>query len=131
MRLLLNTHIALWAILDDPRLTAAGATLVSDPGNEIFVSAATIWEIAIKHALNGGRKGDMPIGASQAVDYFRQAGFELLPITPDHAVAAGNLPALHSDPFDRMLVAQALSEPLRLLTHDRQLAEYSDAIMLV
>lgn len=131
MRILLDTHIALWAILDDRKLAGQGANLIADPDNEIFVSAATIWEIAIKHALNRGRNGDMPVGASEALDYFGQAGFEMLSVTPDHAIAAGSLPALHADPFDRMLVAQAMSEPLRLITHDRQVGAYSDMILVV
>ncbi|MBB5685060.1 type II toxin-antitoxin system VapC family toxin [Sphingobium boeckii] len=131
MRLMLDTHVALWAILDDPRLAKHAADMICHADNRIFISAATIWEIAIKHALARGHKDDMPVSAGNAVAYFGQAGFEMLPITADHAVAAGDLPALHADPFDRMLIAQAMAEPLRLITHDRQVAAYDDGILLI
>lgn len=131
MRLLLDTHIALWALIADARLPAEARELIAEPENEVFVSVATLWEIAIKHALARGGQNDMPISAEQALSYFRDAGYELLPIAPAHAVAVERLPALHADPFDRMLVAQALAVPLRLLTHDARLAGYSDAVMVV
>lgn len=73
----------------------------------------------------------MPISAAEALRYFSAAGYVLLNITPEHAAAVETLPPLHADPFDRLLVAQALTEPLRLLTHDSAVAHYSDSIMLV
>jgi PIN domain nuclease of toxin-antitoxin system len=129
VRLLLDTHIALWAIAGSPRLSAKARDLISDTANEIVISTATLWEIAIKHALACGAPGDMPISGQQALGYFREAGYELLEISPAHVVAIETLPMLHADPFDRMLVAQALATPLRLLTHDPMVARYSDSII--
>jgi PIN domain nuclease of toxin-antitoxin system len=131
VRLLLDTHIALWAVVDDLRLRTNAAELIADQANEIFVSTATLWEIAIKHALARGGPNDMPISAQDAHGYFREAGYALLDITPAHAVAVEELPALHADPFDRILVAQALTVPLRLLTHDQRVARYNDTVILV
>jgi PIN domain nuclease of toxin-antitoxin system len=131
MRLLLDTHIALWAIADHPNLSAKARRLIDDPDNQIVISAATIWEIAVKHALARGGPNDMPISGQAALGYFRDAGFELLDISPAHTVAIEALAPLHADPFDRMLVAQAMAVPLRLLTHDQRVAAYSDSVILV
>jgi PIN domain nuclease of toxin-antitoxin system len=131
VRLLLDTHIALWAVADDRRLSAKARTLIVDPANEVVVSAASLWQIAIKHALARGAPNDMPVSALEALGYFREAGYELLDIAPAHVVAIETLPALHADPFDRILVAQALNVPLRLLTHDPMVASYSDSIIAV
>jgi PIN domain nuclease of toxin-antitoxin system len=131
VKLLLDTHVALWAIADDERLCAKARRLIDDPENEVVVSAATVWEISIKHALARGRPNDMPISGEEALGYFREAGFELLSISPTHAAAVEALPPLHADPFDRILVAQALTTPLRLLTHDQRIAGYSDLVIAV
>jgi len=129
--LLLNTHIALWAIADHPRLSGKARRLIEDPDNHIVISAVTVWEIAIKHALARGGPNDMPISGTTALGYFRDAGFELLPISAGDAATVDDLPPIHADPFDRMLVAQALSVPLRLLTADPRVARYSDTIIAV
>jgi PIN domain nuclease of toxin-antitoxin system len=97
----------------------------------VFVSAVTIWEIAIKHALGRSGRNRMPFSGGEAIAEFTAAGFEFLNITPEHAAAVGELRGLHGDPFDRLLVAQAMSEPLILLTHDRAVAAYGDTIVLV
>jgi PIN domain nuclease of toxin-antitoxin system len=131
VRLLLDTHIALWAISDDARLPAEARTLIADPDNDVLVSAASIWEIAIKHALARGGPNDMPISGRQALKHFQAAGYETLAVTAAHAASVDRVPPKHSDPFDRLLVAQALAEPLHLLTHDAQLAQYGDTVMLV
>lgn len=130
MRLLLDTHVALWAIVDSPRLTSEVRSLIADEANTLFVSVASLWEIAIKHGLARGRPSDMPLSAQQALDYFLGAGMRILDISSEHALAVASLAPNHADPFDRMLVAQSLSEPLRLVTHDPQVAAYSDAIIL-
>jgi len=130
LRLLLDTHVALWAVVDDPALPPAIRGMIADPANSIIVSVASVWEIAIKHALARGRAGDMPIPASRALGYFGEAGFITLNITAEHAAAVETLPRLHGDPFDRLLIAQALTEPLRLLTHDTQLAAYGHMVLL-
>jgi PIN domain nuclease of toxin-antitoxin system len=129
MRLLLDTHIALWAIADHPNLSPKARRLIDDPDNQIVVSTASVWEISIKHALARGGPNDMPISGQEALGYFRDAGFEMLEITPAHAVAIEALAPIHADPFDRMLVAQALATPLRLLTHDSRVAAYSDTVI--
>jgi len=131
VRLLLDTHIALWAIADHPNLSPKARRLIDDPDNQIVVSTASIWEIAIKHALARGGPNDMPISGAVALGYFRDAGFELLDIAPAHAAAIETLAPLHNDPFDRMLVAQALTTPLRLLTRNSRIAAYSDTVIAV
>ncbi|QGZ57857.1 type II toxin-antitoxin system VapC family toxin [Paraburkholderia acidiphila] len=128
MNILLDTHIALWAIADSPKLPAAARELILAPTNTIYVSTASIWEIGIKYSL---QRGDMPLSGEAALQYFRQAGYRILAIEAEHAVAAESLPLHHRDPFDRLLVAQALTEPLRLISHDRQVARYSDTVVLV
>ena len=127
MKLLLDTHIALWAVSDDPRLSPQARELITAPRNLVWVSAASIWEIAIKHSLE---RGDMPISGAEALEYFRQSGYRMLFVSPEHAAAVESLPAHHQDPFDRLLVAQSLTEPLRLLTHDTTVARYSDTVIL-
>ena len=128
MQILLDTHIALWAITDHPALIEPARTLISNPANTIIISTVSLWEIAIKHKL---ARGDMPIDSANALHYFKLAGYQILNILPDHVIATAELPAHHQDPFDRLLVAQALQEPLRLLTHDYMLAKYSDTVILV
>jgi len=128
MNLLLDTHIALWAITDSPRLTPRARELLLSQNAQIWVSAASIWEISIKHALG---RGDMPVSGHEALDWFRRSGYRLLPIEPEHAAEVERLPTHHHDPFDRILIAQALTEPMRLLTHDADVAAYSDTIIKV
>jgi PIN domain nuclease of toxin-antitoxin system len=128
VRLLLDTHVALWAITDSPRMPSRARELVLTPANRIFVSAASVWEIAIKHSLG---RNDMPISGEEALAYFRQSGYSLLAISPEHAAAVEQLPLHHQDPFDRILITQAINEPLRLLTHDAIVAKYSDMVILV
>jgi PIN domain nuclease of toxin-antitoxin system len=131
VRLLLDTHVALWAIADDPKLPDKARALIVDPANLVHVSAASIWEIAIKHALSRGVPGDMPVSGARALRYFEDSGYSLLPISPAHAASVEDLPALHADPFDRLLIAQSLAEPLRLVTHDQAIARYGGSIIYV
>lgn len=131
MRLLLDTHIALWALTDDPRLSEAARALILDPANEICVSAVTLWEIAIKHGLGREGANAMPISAHEARSLFGAAGYTLLPITPEQAVIVETLPRLHADPFDRLLVAQGLAEALLLVTHDAVVASYNEQVVRV
>jgi PIN domain nuclease of toxin-antitoxin system len=131
VRLLLDTHLLLWAISDDERLTQSARDLIADPANDLFVSVVTIWEIAIKHRLAQTAQGEMPLSGREALGYSRTAGYELLSIAPEHAVGVEQLPPIHADPFDRLLVAQAIAEPLRLITHDKVLGSYSDAVVVV
>lgn len=128
MRIMLDTHIALWALTDSPRLPAEARNMILDPSNEVLFSAATVWEIAIKHRLT---RRDMPVSGSEARELFVRSGYVELPITATHAAATESLPPHHVDPFDRILVAQAIAEPLRLLTHDRALLPYGHPVSLV
>jgi PIN domain nuclease of toxin-antitoxin system len=125
VKLLLDTQVAIWALVDPERLRESTRTLIVTPANEIFVSAVSVWEIAIKFALQK-RRGAPPFGGRDAVRYFEQAGFQMLSITPGHVAAIEDLPLRHVDPFDRLLAAQALHEPMRLVTADEMLAAYSD-----
>ncbi|MEI2737034.1 MAG: type II toxin-antitoxin system VapC family toxin [Rhodoblastus sp.] len=125
MRLLLDTHIAIWSLTDPDMLSSRVRALLSDPDNDVYISAASIWEIAIKHAL-GKRAGAPPFGAQEAIGVFSEVGYDFLAVSPDHAAAVETLPMHHADPFDRLLVAQALIEPMRLVTADPMVARYSD-----
>ena len=117
-RLLLDTHVLIWAVENSPRLGADAREIITDPGNEVFVSAATIWEIAIKRALG---KLSFP---SDVGDTVRRDGFTELPVTFHHAEQAGGLPRHHGDLFDRMLVAQAQAEGLTIVTEDPIIPRY-------
>ena len=128
MRLLLDTHVLLWALTDDSRLSASARELIQEEQNQIHFSAASIWEIDIKHSLAPKK---MPIAARELRAYCFEAGYTEIAIHSTHAAAVGELPPLHKDPFDRILVAQALTEPLCLLTHDPLVSKYSDAIRRV
>lgn len=123
MNLLLDTHVALWAITDSPKLSQKARELIQAPKTIVWISAASVWEIAIKHSLG---RGDMPVSSQNAIGYFRESGYRFLSIEPEHAAAIEDLTAHHQDPFDRILVAQALVEPMRLMTHDPLVARYSD-----
>ena len=127
MRLLLDTHIALWAVTASPLLPpkAEAAILAAE---HVVVSVASLWEIAIKHALG---RGDMPVSSAEALDAFGDAGYALLDIKPAHALQVERLDALHPDPFDRLQIAQAMAEPLILLTHDTWVGQYGRLVMRV
>lgn len=127
MRILLDTHIALWAVTGNAQL-AAQAVQAIVAADEVFVSTASLWEIAIKHSLG---RGDMPVSSAQVLRAFENAGYGLLVIKPAHALRVEQLAPIHRDPFDRLLVAQALVEPMTLITRDPLVARYSDAIMRV
>ena len=121
MRVLLDTHVLLWAVLEDPRLSPAQRDAIT--GGEVYLSAASVWEIGIKRALG---KLDVP---AQIFDIAADAGCRALPISWVHAAAAAELPPHHADPFDRMLVAQAHCEGLRLVSSDRRMAAYDVALI--
>ena len=124
MSLLLDTHVVLWWFTDDTNLSEEmKARLEGDP--DVWVSVATVWEVAIKQSIG---KITEPPNLSETVAH---SGFRQLPISFEHAVAAGKLPPVHRDPFDRMLVAQARSEGLTLVTRDPQIQRYDVALLPV
>jgi len=125
MRLLLDTHIFLWLTADSPKLTARARDLIQR-ASEVDVSSVTIWEVAIK-----SRIGKMNADPDELLLEIAKCGFRELPILGRHAVTVARLPLLHSDPFDRLLVAQAISETMHLLTADEKLLEYSDLVVHV
>lgn len=121
MRLLLDTQIGLWALTGSTRLGTTAQELILSPDNEIFISSASVWEISIKHGLG---RGDMPVSGARAAELFAEAGYQELLVAWRHAAAVEELPPIHKDPFDRILIAQALIEPMRLLTRDAILPRY-------
>jgi PIN domain nuclease of toxin-antitoxin system len=122
LRLLLDTHVFLWWLGEDPRLTKRMRTAIAEPTTEVLVSAASVWEIAIKVSM--GKLRIDGIDLSRADDLAPAAGFRELAISARHAAAAGALPRLHADPFDRVLVAQARVENATLVSSDPQVARY-------
>jgi PIN domain nuclease of toxin-antitoxin system len=125
MRLLLDTHIFIWCVDDDPKLSGPAWSMI-ESADAVYVSSASLWEATIKHQL-----GKLSIEPERLALAVTASGFLELPISLRHAVAVGRLPGLHRDPFDRMLLAQAISEPLHLLTADAQLVPYSGLVRLV
>jgi len=125
MRLLLDSHIYLWALVDDPKLTRPMRKLMTS-ADEIFVSAATVWELSIKIAL-----GNLNANASDVVAGIEGLGARELPVTALHAVQVRHLPALHKDPFDRLLIGQAIHEQMQFLTHDTVLRGYSPLVTVI
>jgi PIN domain nuclease of toxin-antitoxin system len=129
LKLLLDTHIAVWAIASLERLSTHALELIKNENNEIYVSAVSILEIAIK-ANSPNAKDPFPFSAHTAIKFFETAQFKMLNINAVHSAYVETLPLIHRDPFDRLLVAQALSEPMRLLTADAVVAEYSDTVIM-
>lgn len=123
MILSLDTHVLLWWLADDARLSHTARAAISDGKNHVFVSAAAAWEMVIKSTLG---KLDIPSNLEAALTANR---FEQLPITIPHSLAVANLPHHHNDPFDRLLIAQAKVEGLTLVTGDEQIKKYEVAIM--
>ena len=128
MKLLLDTHLLLWAASNSERLSKDVCALLDAPENELFFSAASLWEVVIKHGL--GRE-DFKVDARLLRRGLLDNGYSELPIGSEHVVAIDSLPALHKDPFDRILIAQALVEGITLLTADRAVTQYPGSIRSV
>ena len=127
MRVLLDTHVAIWAVISDPKLPKRAIAEI-EQASDIYVSAASIWEISIKFAA---KKGGINFSGAQALEEFRLAGFKMLSVRPGHAAAVDDLPLLHGDPFDRLLIAQARIEPMHFLTCDTALKMYGHLVSLL
>ena len=127
MNALLDTHALLWWLFDDPNLPETARAVIRQPDNVIFVSSASAWEIATKHRL--GKLPEAGEAALHLTRLVREAAFTELPITLDHALAAGALPGPHRDPFDRMLVAQARLEGVAVISRDPVFHEYSTPVI--
>jgi PIN domain nuclease of toxin-antitoxin system len=128
MKLLLDTHLLLWAAGEPGRLSKRARTLIDNPDNELLFSAASLWEVAIKRGL--GRE-DFKVDARLLRRGLLDNGYSELPIISDHVVATESLPPIHKDPFDRVLVAQATVEGVTLLTIDSLVAQYPGPIKTV
>ena len=125
MRLLLDTQIYLWFLADSARLSKAAKQEIQR-ADDVFVSAASIWEASVKAAL-----GKLAVNPEKLVEGIRASGFTEMPILAAHGVLASALPPHHRDPFDRMLVAQAMVEPAHLLTADSTLGQYSELVRVI
>ncbi len=128
MRLLLDTHVLLWALIEPDRLDPGLCDLLESPDHVVLFSAASIWEMSIKAALG---RADFLVSPDRIVAAALDAGFEELPVRSAAALAVATLPHHHRDPFDRLLVAQAITEPARLYTADAALTAYSELVMRV
>ncbi|MBL3527827.1 MAG: type II toxin-antitoxin system VapC family toxin [gamma proteobacterium endosymbiont of Lamellibrachia anaximandri] len=128
MKLLLDTHLLLWAAGEPDRLSADARGLISEVENELFFSAASLWEIAIKSGLG---RDDFQADARLLRRGLLDNGYSELPIGSEHAVAIDSLPPIHKDPFDRILVAQAMVEGITLLTSDSLVAQYPGPVKRV
>jgi len=128
MKLLLDTHLLLWAAGEPQRLSKRARTLIGNPHNELLFSAASLWEVAIKRGL--GRE-DFKVDARLLRRGLLDNGYSELPIVSDHVVAIDSLPPIHKDPFDRLLVAQATVEGITLLTTDSLVSRYPSPIRTV
>jgi PIN domain nuclease of toxin-antitoxin system len=126
MNLLLDTHVALWAAGDPDKLSDATRTLLLDEANRLFFSVASIWEVVIKRGLG---RDDFRVDPARLRRLLVMNGYGELALTSDHALAVEGLPALHRDPFDRILIAQARVEGMRLVTADSQIAQYGEGIL--
>ena len=125
MKLLLDTHLLLWAAGQPDRLSTTARSLIDDTNNELLFSAASLWEVAIKHSLG---RNDFRVDPRLLRQGLLANGYSELPITSEHAVGIDSLPLIHKDPFDRILIAQANVEGITLLTADPLVAQYSGPV---
>lgn len=128
MKLLVDTHLLLWAANQFDKLSLTAIQLMGDSHNELVFSAASIWEVTIKQGLG---RDDFRVNPRLLRRGLLENGYQELAITGVHALAVGQLPSIHKDPFDRLLVAQAQSESIILLTADSLVAQYGDMVKLV
>ena len=123
MKYLVDTHLLIWTVLNSSKLSDGARAVLGQTNGEYCFSAASIWEIALKRMKHPDQ---FPMSAREARELFLAAGFEELGVASDHCAAVEGLPPIHGDPFDRILIAQALSEGMKLVTHDRMVVQYGD-----
>ena len=128
MRLLLDTHLLLWSAVEPERLSSKAQIAIGDEDNELLFSPASLWEVAIKQRL---RRPDFQVDVRLVRRNLLMNGYDELSVTGEHAVAVADLPPIHRDPFDRLLVAQSMVEGITLLTADRTVARYPGPIQRV
>jgi PIN domain nuclease of toxin-antitoxin system len=126
VRILLDTHILLWALIDPAKLNTDVRATLEDPEHEVLFSAASVWEMSIKFALG---RADFQAPPATIVEAALASGFVELPVRSAAALKVASLPHLHRDPFDRLLIAQAMTEPAALYTADTQLAAYTELVV--
>ncbi|MCY1664913.1 type II toxin-antitoxin system VapC family toxin [Rhizobium sp. SL86] len=128
MKVLLDSHILVWSAAQTNKLSAQTRAFLEDPDNVLFFSSASLWELSVKHALG---KGDIPVHPRILYQALQEQDFYELPLTSQHTFVLETLPPIHKDPFDRILIAQATSEDMLLLTSDATIARYDGPIRLV
>jgi len=124
MKLLLDTHALLWWLADDDRLGARARDLIADPGNDVLISTASLWEIVLKV-----RVGKLEASTKDILDAIKRDGFTLLDIRPTHLLALAGLPLHHRDPFDRLLIAQAITEEATFISEVRHTPRYPVSVI--
>lgn len=128
MKILVDTHLLIWSTSDSGKLPGAARAVLENAANECFFSAASIWEIALKHTKH---PNDIPLGAEDARQMFLKAGYLELAVSARHSSFVDQLPRIHLDTFDRMLVAQAQLEGMQLVTHDHVIPQYGSFVVRV
>jgi PIN domain nuclease of toxin-antitoxin system len=128
MKLLLDTHIILWAAGMPDKLSDSARKLLIEEDSKLFFSAASLWEIVIKRGIG---RDDFRVDPHRLLKMLLQNGYSELPVTAEHVLRVDTLPPLHKDPFDRILIAQARSEAMLLLTVDSEVIQYGDAVLSV
>ena len=131
MNILLDTHMAIWALLDSPKLTPKAKQLITDPDNIIFYSVVSVWEVQLKHS---GHPDNMDLSAAVFSECCKDAGFVSLALRDKHVLTAGTFPPEaegHRDPFDRLLLAQAKTENMSFLTQDNRLSTYQEKCLIL
>lgn len=131
MKFLLDSHLLVWLLTGDERVGSDAQSLIDASASESLASVISIWEVAIKWPLRRGTPSDMPFSGRDFAEELTRAGVEILASTPAHAVALDDLPLLHGDPFDRLLLATARADGMTLLTRDAALAAYGAGVRLI
>ena len=131
MNILLDTHMAIWALLDSPKMTSEAKQLIMDPDNTIYYSVVSVWEVLLKHSIH---PENMDFSAAVFSESCKDAGFVPLELRDKHVITADGFPPEvegHKDPFDRLLLAQAKTENMSFLTHDKRLSGYQEKCLIL